>query len=251
MKTIRWLWLVSILLLLVASGCTAEGEPVSLLAPAGGEPPATPPDMGLPPGGSEGEVVEPPTAEDEVVVSSEGETFTGGAAGGESTTGRVSGQDVSTGKSDKVVFEDEATWQVYRSETYGFQVRYPPAYVVLPEAEPTGVFEESQPLAEVRFQDKALARGETAAMEPPQFAVRVYPNPAGLSAEAWVQERAEGGDWTISTYLLGDVQGVEMVSQTLMAPGRFIYLARGSYIYELVPMGSYANRMLASFAFTQ
>lgn len=249
----KFLWVVPVLLLAMAlaSGCTAGGQPVSLEGPgAGSGEQATPADMGRPAGGDE--AVEDSTADDETVVSSTGETVSGSKASGERVVGKVPGQDA--GGSDTVVEEGkDVTWQVYRNEEFGFEIRYPSVYVLVPAPEPVEL-ESPQPLAQVLFQDADLARGDTAAMEPPQFAIRIFANEVGLGAEAWFRDSGlvQGGvGWEAAPYTLAGVEGVQVTSQLLMAPGRSIYLPKGKYVFELTPLGEYSNRMLASFAFTR
>ncbi len=49
-------------------------------------------------------------------------------------------------------------WKVYRDEMYGFEIRYPPVYIVLEEAQPQELPErEPRPLRQVKFQDQDLA----------------------------------------------------------------------------------------------
>jgi len=240
--------LILLLAMLLASGCTAEGEPISLEGLASGEDQATPADMERSPGDDEG--VETSTSGDEDVVTSTGETISGEESG-ERVPGRVPGRDVPGGDAD-LEEEKNVIWQVYRNDEFGFEVRYPSVYVIVPAPESTET-QTPKPLAEILFQDWELAQSESAFQEPPQFAIRVFDNSTGLPVEEWLRANEALGEEGIEVepYSLGGVEGVQVTSQFLMAPGRFIYLAKGDYVYELVPLGQYAKRMLAGFTFTQ
>ena len=138
-----------------------------------------------------------------------------------------------------------ATWQVYRNETYKFSVNYPASYVVVPAtAQP-----QPAPAAQVWFQDAVLARSETAALQPPQFAVDVYALPAGQSLDQWLATLPQAGQWERQPVQVGGVQGVRLISPLLMAPNEFVYVAHGGYVYRLTLLGEFGPQMLASFAF--
>lgn len=248
---------MAVLALLLAAalvaGCTAEGKPAPLTggseaagtiqAPAAlsaGDDKATPAGMERSPGDEEEVEENLPGAED--VVTSSGERIASEAA-----PGKVAGGDVGP---DVQVEEREVDWLVYRNEEFGFQIRYPSVYVLVPAPEP----EEGQkpaPLAEFLFQDRELAASESAAMEPPQFAIRVFANEEGLSVSTWLQQSEVLGEegFQVEPFSLSGVEGVRVTSQFLIAPGQHIYVAKGKYIYQLTPLGQYSNQMLASFTF--
>ncbi len=136
-------------------------------------------------------------------------------------------------------------WQVYRNETYKFTLNYPDGFVVVPAtAQP-----QPAPLAQVWFQDGALARSETAALQPPQFAVEVYALPAGQSLDQWLKTLPQADQWERQPVQVGGVAGARLVSPLLMAPNEFVVVAHGGYVYRLTMMGEFGPQMLASFAF--
>ena len=138
-----------------------------------------------------------------------------------------------------------ATWQVYRNDTYKFSVNYPDSYVVVPAtAQP-----QPAPLAQVWFQDAALARSETAALQPPQFAVDVYALPAGQSLDQWLQTLPRADQFERQPVQVGGVEGARLVSPLLMAPNEFVVVAHGGYVYRITMLGEFGPQMLASFAF--
>ncbi|MCW5850559.1 MAG: hypothetical protein KIT87_10825 [Anaerolineae bacterium] len=139
-----------------------------------------------------------------------------------------------------------ANWQVYRNETYKFTVNYPDSYVVVPAtAQP-----QPTPLTQVWFQDKVLARSETANLQPPQFAVDVYTLPAGQSLDDWLKTQPRADQYARQPVQVGSVAGVRLVSELLMAPNEFVVVAHGGYVYRIAIMGEFGPDMLASFAFT-
>jgi hypothetical protein len=144
-------------------------------------------------------------------------------------------------------------WKVYRNDTYGYKISYPPSYVILPDsiALQGAGDQDPQPLHQVWFQDKQLAEGETAAMEPPKFAIEVFDNKANRPTKQWLGE--EGlleGFQEVEAYTLAGVEGVRVRSMLLMAPNEHIYLPRGNQIFKLTPLGRLAEKMLATFNFT-
>lgn len=228
------------------TGCTAEGQPISLTGPgdASGVPEATPVDMERSP--EEG-VVEENVPGAEQVVTSEGERV---APSGEAASPGKVGSSAAPGQETEVREKQTVEWLVFRNEEFGFQLRYPSVYVLMPALQTLEGSEELRPLAEFLFQDEHLAQGDTAAMEPPQFAIRVFANDERLSVDQWLrQSEALGEEFQVEAYTLGGVEGVRLTSRLLLAPGQHIYVARGPYIFQLTPLGEYSNQMLASFTF--
>lgn len=239
------------------AGCTAEGKPVPLTGPgeaagtvqalSGGDQ-ATPVNMERSP---DEEVAEEEVPGADEVVTSEGEQVVPSGEAGAGVPGKA-GSGAAPGEGSQVREKREVQWLVYRNEEFGFQVRYPSVYVLLPPSQTTMEgSEEPRPVAEFLFQDQDLARGDTAAMEPPQFAIRIFANDAGLSVDQWLRQNEVLGteEFQVEAYSLGGVEGVRLTSRLLMAPGRHIYVAKGRYVFQLTPLGEYSNQMLASFAF--
>ncbi|MBC7224433.1 MAG: hypothetical protein H5T59_09215, partial [Anaerolineae bacterium] len=228
----------------LTSGQEAAGTPQAPAALSEGAEKATPADMGRSPGDEEVEE-DLPGAED--VVTSTGERIVSeeGEAGG---MGKAAGGDV--GREAQVEEARQVDWLVYRNEEFGFQIRYPSVYILAPAPAPEEG-QEPQPLAEFLFQDRELAASETAAMEPPQFAIRVFANEEGLPVERWLQQSEALGEegFQVEPFSLGGVEGVQVTSQFLIAPGQHVYVAKGKYVFQLTPLGPYSNQMLASFAF--
>jgi hypothetical protein len=138
-------------------------------------------------------------------------------------------------------------WEVYRNDTYGYEIRYPANYVILPEAAGD---QEPQPLHLVHFQDRQLAEGETAAMEPPKFSIELFDNSSQLTVEEWLRmhDLLEGVE--LAPYSLAGVQGVRASSMFMMAPNEWIYLPQGDYLLRLTPLGALAEQMLTTFKFS-
>ncbi|MGC8839428.1 MAG: hypothetical protein ACP5UM_13545 [Anaerolineae bacterium] len=263
MKSPRTFAALALTLSLVAAlvaGCTAEGKPIALTgageaagtvqAPqvlSAGSEQATPVGMERSP---DEKVAEEEVPGADEVVTSEGERIAPSGAAGAGAPGKV-GSGAVPGEGSQAQEQQEVQWLVYRNEEFGFQVRYPSVYVLMPVLQTLEGSEKPKPVAEFLFQDQDLARGDTAAMEPPQFAIRVFANDEGLSVEQWLRQSEVLGaeEFQVEAYPLAGAEGVRLTSRLLLAPGQHIYVARGRYIFQLTPLGEYSNQMLASFAF--
>jgi len=196
------------------------------------------------PGPAEEELAGP--GDDETAIGSGGEVYTApGVSGGE---GIVPGGPQPAKREEVPVSE----WKVYRNDTYGYKIGYPPNYVILPDyilLKAAGT-QEPQPLHRVWFQEKKLAESDMAAMEPPAFSIEVFDNKAKHATKGWLGEQGLLEGFQVEAYTLAGVQGVRVRSMLLMAPNEHIYLPQGNYIFKLTPLGRLAEQMLATFNFT-
>jgi hypothetical protein len=136
------------------------------------------------------------------------------------------------------------TWLTYTDPERGISIKYPDTYTILPETEPfAGI--RTQLIHRVRFQDKVLASGPTANLEPPQFTIEVFENPESLDLMDWLDRNVPNG--SRAEVSIGSLAGTKVTMQTMMAPNEFYYLAGEREIYGLIPLGSYASEMLPSF----
>ncbi len=134
-------------------------------------------------------------------------------------------------------------WLTFRDDTFRFEILYPPSYVVL---KPT-VKKDPQPVREIHFQDKDLAKSETANLELPQFMIEVFDNSAKAPLDQWLRNhKLTDARSTVSAYSVGGMNGVHVTSMLLLAPNEFFYLAQGTTILRLTPLGEFSNQMLAS-----
>jgi hypothetical protein len=139
-------------------------------------------------------------------------------------------------------------WKTHTNSLFGFVVKYPDDYVILPESErPTG----SNPprVHRVRFQEKAIASGPVAQMEPPRLTVEVFHYDGQISLRSWLGAvgRLPPDAEISSVTLQGAGEGVRVVLARLIAPNEFIYIATERYVYGLTAVGTDAGAMLASF----
>jgi hypothetical protein len=137
-----------------------------------------------------------------------------------------------------------AEWLTYTDKTFGFSISYPDTYVILETANPR----ETPPrdlVHQVRFQDKALATGQTADLEIPKFRIEVFDNAAGVTLDRWLDDHQVAG--TRTEIPVGGQQGIQVSGNTMLAPNQFHYTAHGAYVYRLTPLGPYAMQMLDSF----
>lgn len=163
-------------------------------------------------------------------------TFPGGALS--STTGSPTPE----GK------EKGMDWQIYRDDTYGYEIRYPPNYLIQKGAQQ----KEPQPLQQIHFQDRELAQSDTASLQPPQLSIEVFDNSSRLPLEKWLKEHRVLESWMkfqVEPYSLSGALGVRLSSQLLLAPNEFIYLPHGPYVFKLTPLGEFSEQMLATFKF--
>lgn len=184
--------------------------------------------------------------DEEAVIDSGGEVYTAPGASGKE--GVIPGGPQPAKPEERPVSQ----WELYRNDTYGYEIRYPPNYVILPDyivLEVAGN-QEPQPLHRVWFQDKELAEGETAAMEPPKFSIEIFDNKANRPIKGWLGEEGLLEGFQVEAYTLAGVEGVRVRSMFLMAPNEHIYLPQGNCIYKLTPLGRLAEKMLATFNFT-
>ncbi|GAB4194245.1 MAG: hypothetical protein OHK0022_09980 [Roseiflexaceae bacterium] len=138
-------------------------------------------------------------------------------------------------------------WLTYTSQPYQFTITYPNTYILLDPANPPDQLQGVR-LAQLRFQDERIASGPLAAVEPARFQIDIFDNSGGLSLERWLEDHAISGQRAEAT--IGGQSGLRVTLMTMQAPNLFYYVARGSYVYRLTPLGPLAEQMLASFSFT-
>jgi hypothetical protein len=134
---------------------------------------------------------------------------------------------------------------VYEDQQYKFSISYPDIYVILPEIELLNQVEPGL-VHRVRFQDKQLASGDTADLEPAQFMIEVFEKSDTGTLEAFVESKAPSGSQREEVEI-NDLKGYRIVLQTLVAPNMFYYFTAGDYNYRLTPLGKYAPEMLETF----
>jgi uncharacterized protein YceK len=139
----------------------------------------------------------------------------------------------------------------FSDSTYGFTLVHPADFVVftataeqLAQAVPT-------PVAGYRFMNPQTAASDIVDLEPADLEVRLYAAPAGVSLEQWLMQNGllpADGSAPATPFQVGSVQGVEVCSSTMLAPGCFYFVLDGSWIYQLTPATPEGESMLQSFA---
>ena len=170
-------------------------------------------------------------------------------SGGETpskTIGEGSGQIESFAPSNLVDDEGEIkplNWLTHQDQTFLFSIDYPDTYTILPE---NVLLEETDPLAahRVRFQDIALATGDTASFEIPKFTIEIF-ELGDLTLDAFLDYYATGAEREV--YSQGDLTGWRVYFNRLSAPNEFYYFSSHGYVYKLTPLGNYSEQMLHSF----
>jgi len=141
-----------------------------------------------------------------------------------------------------------AGWLMHTDATYGFAVGYPKDYVILKEETlPTS----TQPPAvhRVRFQQKEIASGQFADLEPPRFTIHVFTRSSGRSLRDWLDSFGllPPGSEITAVRLEGASEGLRVALRQQLAPNEFVYFATDKYVYGLIPNGPERANMLASF----
>ena len=170
-------------------------------------------------------------------------------SGGETqskTLGEDSGQIDSFAPSELIADEGEIEpedWLTYQDQIYLFSIDYPDTYTILPE---NIQLEETDPLMvhRVRFQDIALATGDTASFEIPKFTIEIF-ELGDLTLDAFLDNYAAGAERQV--YSQGDLTGLRVYFNRLSAPNEYFYFSSHGYVYKLTPLGKYSEEMLLSF----
>ncbi|MGH9380108.1 MAG: hypothetical protein ACRD2Z_05800 [Thermoanaerobaculia bacterium] len=136
------------------------------------------------------------------------------------------------------------SWKSQRFDEYGLVVRVPSSYVQLtPVGEPIPA-----PAHRLAFGEPRDPGSPTAGLEPPAFAVDIYDNREGLSLDAWLDGtgvREEAGRWSLSPATVAGRDGRLLAGSAQMAPNAFYYVAAGSFVYRMTPLGPEGERILA------
>lgn len=138
-----------------------------------------------------------------------------------------------------------ADWTRYTDQQFGFSIAYPNTYMILNAATTSATAPNL--VHQVWFQDKTIASGATAALEPPAFAVEVFANADALTLAQWLDANEPHGDATRTAVTVGNTPGYKIALTTYVAPGQFYYVAAGKAVYRLTPLGQYGEEMLKSF----
>ena len=146
--------------------------------------------------------------------------------------------------------EATAGWRTHVDKAYGFSIKYPETYIILREFKRKPVA-NPRVAHQVRFQDKELAAGQTADLEPPQFSIEVLENDGFKPLRDWLQTAVQIGanDSVEPVHLDGAGEGLRVRNAMQLAPNDFYYFARGKYVFRLTPLGSHGEEMLNSFRF--
>lgn len=147
-------------------------------------------------------------------------------------------------------------WLGHNDETYGFFIKYPNTYVILPEPSALPVT-TPQIVYRVRFQDKQKASGQFADREPAQFSIHVFELDEPVELLDWLktqgllptqQTPAEGRSAGAEpVQLAGAGEGWRVLLPRMLAPREFYYFASEKNVYRLTPLGLHSQDMLASF----
>ena len=145
----------------------------------------------------------------------------------------------------------EKGWRVYKNDAYGFSVKYPNNYVILRErgAEPG---ESPRALARLRLQERRIAAGQFADLEPPQFSVEVFDAAGGKSLREWLEAAGwlSEGDDIEPAELEGAREGLRVRMMAQMAPNEFYFYRTDRRVFRVIPLGEHGRAVLDSFRLT-
>jgi hypothetical protein len=175
-------------------------------------------------------------------INSSGEVITG------NTSNEESGSTASGYGEEGGPVEREAKWIDYKDAQFGFTVVYPDTFVILEETEDLSAINATL-AGRVRFQTRDLAKGDTAALELPQFEIEVYDNVNNLSLGDYIDQYSEPGERT--EYEINGLKGFEVAIDHPLTPNVFYYFAHEDYVYKLIPLGQYSENILESFQISQ
>lgn len=136
-----------------------------------------------------------------------------------------------------------ASWQVYRNEDYGLELRYPEKYVLQqPGGEP-----QPRPALRLWFGEEIAADSPVAGRVPPLFAVDVYDNPEQQDLRDWLEAtgvRVQPGRRTLTPHEVASREGLVLALSAQLAPNTFYYVAAGPYVYRFTPLGPDGGEIL-------
>jgi len=146
------------------------------------------------------------------------------------------------------VSEGPSEWLTYTDPAYGFSIKHPDTYVILPEPSPLPA---STPpvMHRVRFQDEGRASGQYADRDPAQFAIGVFELDSPLPLRDWLQSvgLVPARATVEQVHLDGAGEGWRVRRPVLMAPNESYFFATEKYVYKLTPLGPHSQDMLTSF----
>ena len=144
--------------------------------------------------------------------------------------------------------DDISGWQVYRSEQYFFELRFPPDFVAIAPSNQL----RPQPIFRVWFKQASMANSPIADREPPQLAIDVYDNPMRQTLDVWLAENGFIRNFARAARQsanVGGIDGLHLTDQALSAPNSYYFAARGLSVYRFTPLGALSDRMLATVRF--
>ena len=139
-------------------------------------------------------------------------------------------------------------WLIYTDTAFGFSIRYPATYGILPEPQPLPATTPPR-MHRVRFQDKQRALGQFADREPAQFTIEVFESDSSVPLRDWLQSVGLAPKLAVfdQVYLDGSGQGLRVRLRVLIAPNEFYFFASEKYAYRLIPLSPHSQDMITSF----
>jgi len=146
---------------------------------------------------------------------------------------------------------DPAIWPIYVDDVYHFRIAYPPYYATNQLNSSELAQFSPQPITAIYFQDKHNPLVDIA---PPAFSIRIFENNTQQPLEAWLTQVKlffPAAGWLSEPYKGKSVTGIKLISPNFIAPGWFVYIMVGPYVFQLTPLGTQAELMLDTFSIKQ
>jgi hypothetical protein len=170
--------------------------------------------------------------------------------GGQMQTEPQAGADSPPSGTEDTPQRSPAGSATFSDSTYGFTLVHPADFVVFTATAEQLAQAMPAPVAGYRFMNPQTAASDIVELEPADLEVRIYAAPAGVSLEQWLMQNGllpADGSVAPTPFQVGSVQGAEVCSSTMLAPGCFYFVLNGSWIYQLTPATTQGEGMLQTF----
>ena len=101
----------------------------------------------------------------------------------------------------------------------------------------------------VRFQDRQIAAGQFAELQPAMFSIDVFERRPAVALGDWLRsdDVLLAGASVTPVQIEGAQEALRVALRQQLAPNEFVYVSTARYVYRLTPLGQHGEEMLASF----
>lgn len=141
-------------------------------------------------------------------------------------------------------------WKTHENRALRFRILYPSSFEVV-DVKMAPRHNGVAPIGEIHFRARSGAHGTDAPPRLADLTVRVYAREPPLALGDWLRHHrlvATGARWRTEPWSSTRGRtGIRVYSENLLAPGWSVYTTGDHIVYELVPLGPVAERMLDTF----